>query len=79
MAVIRRTSVLDSFTAASHEVLSALDELSEPVDRIFGNRIEASFAELMGEFTADLLEACVGLGMERRRVIGHLASASMGF
>jgi hypothetical protein len=75
----RGQGALDSFTASSHDVLSTLDELSDPVDRIFGARIEASFAELMGEFTADLLEACVGLGMERRRVIGHLASASMGF
>lgn len=72
-------AALVSFTGSSHDVLACLDELSDPVDRIFGDRIEVRFAELMGEFTADLLEVCVGLGMERRKVIGHLASASMGF
>jgi hypothetical protein len=68
-----------AFADATHDILFALDGLSEPVDRIFGARYDIRFADLMGEFTADLLAACGALEMPRRKVIAHLAGASMGF
>ena len=36
------------------------------------------FSELIGEFTAELLPACVSLGMNRRKLICHLAGVFMG-
>lgn len=67
-----------AFAGASHDVLAALDGLADPVDRVFGDRFGLHFADLMGEFTADLVEASTALGMPRRKVVAHLAGAAMG-
>jgi uncharacterized protein YfiM (DUF2279 family) len=67
-----------AFVGASHDVLAALDGLADPVDRVFGERFGLAFADVMGEFTADLVGACTGLGMQRRKVVAHLAGAAMG-
>ena len=66
------------FAAVSYDVLSALDGLTDPVDRVFGERFGLRFADVMGEFTADLIGACTTLGMQRRKVVAHLAGAAMG-
>jgi predicted regulator of Ras-like GTPase activity (Roadblock/LC7/MglB family) len=67
-----------AFAGTSHDVLSMLDTLADPVDRVFGERFGLGFAEVMGEFTADLIGACTDLGMQRRKVVAHLAGAAMG-
>lgn len=67
-----------TFADVSHDVLAALDALAEPVDRVFGERFGLRFADVMGEFTADLVTACTALGMQRRKVVAHLAGAAMG-
>jgi len=66
------------FADISHEVIGALDALAEPVDRTFGERFGLRFADVMGEFVADLIGACTALGMQRRKVVAQLACASMG-
>jgi hypothetical protein len=66
------------FAPKSHAVIGALDGLAEPVDRTFGERFGLHFAEVMGEFTAELIGACTELGMQRRKVVGHLTSVCMG-
>lgn len=66
------------FAAASHDVLGALDAVGEPVDRIFGSRFGLRFAEVVGEFAADLITTCTELGMQRRKVVAQLAGACMG-
>jgi hypothetical protein len=66
------------FAPKSNAVIGALDAMAEPVDRTFGERFGLRFAEVMGEFTADLIVACTELGMQRRKVVGHLTSACMG-
>lgn len=67
-----------AFAAASHDLFAALDGLADPVDRVFGARFGLRFADVMGEFTADLIGACTALGMPRRKVVAHLAGAAMG-
>jgi hypothetical protein len=67
-----------AFAGKTHEVVGALDALGEPVELTFGERYGIRFAELMGDFTADLVASCLALEMPRRKVIGHLAGASMG-
>jgi hypothetical protein len=67
-----------SFADASYEVVAALDGLADPIDRTFGDRFGLRFADVMGEFTADLISACTELGMPRRKVVAHLAGAAMG-
>lgn len=66
------------FAEVSQKVLGALDALAEPVDEIFGDRFGLRFADVMGEFAAGLISACTALGMQRRKVVGHLAGACMG-
>jgi len=77
--VVGKGEVLfDVFTAASDGVLDKLDGLGDAVNTIFGQRFGLTFSELVGEFTAELLPACVALGMNRRKVVCHLAGAFMG-
>jgi hypothetical protein len=66
------------FAGVTYDVLAALDGLADPVDRVFGDRFGLHFADVMGEFTADLIGACTTLGMQRRKVVAHLAGAAMG-
>lgn len=75
----RGEAAFEAFAAATHEVLSAVDDLAEPVDRVFAEPFGVRYAEVLGDCTADLLSTCQSLGMPRRKVAGHLASASMGF
>jgi hypothetical protein len=66
------------FAEVSEEVLAALDALAEPVDEVFGERFGLRFADVLGEFAAGLITACTALGMQRRKVVAHLAGACMG-
>ena len=67
------------FSGATHDVLAALDAMAEPVDAVFGERFDIRFSELVGDFTADLVSVCGDLEMPRRKILAHLAGASMGF
>jgi hypothetical protein len=66
------------FTDRTHDVLGALDALADPVDTVFGERFGLRFADLMGEFVADLIGAGTALGMQRRKIVAPLAGACMG-
>jgi hypothetical protein len=67
-----------AFSDVSESVLRKLDGLGTGVDELFGKRFGLTFTEVLGNFTAELLPACVELGMNRRKLICHLASAFMG-
>lgn len=66
------------FAEASDDVLHKLDAVGEGVDEIFGVRFGLRFPDIIGDFVADLVPVCVGLGMDRRNVMAHLAGALMG-
>jgi hypothetical protein len=66
------------FAELSDDVLHKLDAVGEGVDRVFGERFQLHFTEVVGEFVSDLVPVCVGLGMDRRKVMTHLAGALMG-
>jgi hypothetical protein len=66
------------FAEASDDVLHRLDAVGEGVDEIFGERFGLRFADIVGDFVAELVPRCVELGMERRKVMSHLAGALMG-
>jgi hypothetical protein len=66
------------FVEASNEVLHRLDALGEGVDRVFGDRFQLRFSDVVGEYVSDLVPTCTRLGMERRKVLAHLAGALMG-
>jgi hypothetical protein len=66
------------FVDASSDVLRQLDAVGESVDAIFGEPFGLGFAEIVGEFVADLIPASVRLGMDRRKILSHLAGSLMG-
>jgi len=66
------------FAEVSQEVMAAFDALAEPVDEVFGERFGLCFADVLGEFAAGLITACTALGLQRRKVVAHLAGACMG-
>jgi hypothetical protein len=71
-------AVYDRFCSSTDAVLRRLDGLGTGVDEMFGQRFGLTFSELIGEFTAELLPACVNLGMNRRKLVCHLAGVFMG-
>lgn len=71
-------AVYDRFCTSTDAVLRRLDGLGTGVDEMFGQRFGLTFSELIGEFTAELLPACVNLGMNRRKLVCHLAGVFMG-
>jgi len=66
------------FAEVSQDVMAALDALAEPVDEVFGERFGLRFADVLGEFAAELITACTALGLQRRKVVAHLTGACMG-
>jgi hypothetical protein len=71
-------TLFQAFCAASDGVLKRLDGLGEGVDHLFGQRFGLTFSEVLGDFTAELLPACVDLGISRRKLVCHLAGVFMG-
>ena len=71
-------TLYDRFCSSTDGVLRRLDGLGTGVDELFGQRFGLTFSELIGDFTAELLPACVSLGMNRRKLVCHLAGAFMG-
>ncbi len=70
--------LFQTFSDVSDSVLRKLDSLGTGVDELFGKRFGLTFSEVLGNFTAELLPACVELGMNRRKLICHLAGVFMG-
>ncbi len=70
--------LFDAFCQAADGVLKRLDGLGDGVDSLFGQRFGLTFSEVLGEFTAELLPACVALGISRRKLVCHLAGVFMG-
>lgn len=67
-----------AFTGRTDPVFHHLDTLGLALDAVFAGPLQLRFADLMGDFVADLLPLCSGpLGFERRRVMVHLSSAMM--
>ncbi len=70
--------LFQTFATVSRPVIMQLDALGERMDCHFNERFGVSFADLMGEFVAELIPLCVELGVERRKIVGHLTGVLMG-
>ena len=70
--------LFQTFVTVSRPVITQLDALGERMDYHFSERFGVSFADLMGEFVAELVPICVELGVERRKIISHLTGVLMG-
>lgn len=71
-------ALLAAFTGESQPVLERLEALGDVLEEAFAARFQLGFPELIGAFSADLVTSCQAVGLERRVVLGHLASALMG-
>lgn len=68
-----------AFIRHTRPVFARLDTLGEAIDDSFAEPMDLCFADLMGDFVADLLPRCTEeLGFERRKVMMHLSAAMMG-
>lgn len=66
------------FTSRSHALFARLDALGEALDTRFAEHLDLHFADVMGDFVADLVTVCEEeLGFQRRKVIVHLTGALM--
>jgi hypothetical protein len=70
--------VFQAFMTSGRPVISRLEGLGDGVDEHFAKRFGLRFADLVGEFVAELIPCCVELGMDRRKLMGSLAGALMG-
>lgn len=66
------------FAATSKPILSQLDVLGEGIDRVFSERFQMKFSEVLGKFGADLIQTCLALGINRRKLMCHMTGALMG-
>jgi hypothetical protein len=71
-------ALYDALSRTARPALARLDALGEGVDAAFAERYRLRFADLMGELAADLIEAGLALGLERRKLVCFLAGALMG-
>ncbi|MEL7028610.1 MAG: hypothetical protein AAGL49_05225 [Pseudomonadota bacterium] len=65
------------FDRATGDVISRLADLGDAVDAEFAS-LDISFADLLGEFSAELIDQCIDLGMPRRRLVVALTNRLMG-
>lgn len=70
--------LFQAFITVSRPVISHLDELGQGLEEQFSKRFGISYADLMGDFMAELIPVCVELGMDRRRLVAYLTGALMG-
>ena len=82
VALERRLPTADerqnAFFRATGPVLACFDEVGSAVDRALGERFGLRFADLLADVTTDIIEACVGLGLSRRKLVCHFTAAFMG-
>ena len=71
----------ERFYAFAHRttpILQRLDTLGVAFDAVFAAPLKLAFADVMGDFVADLLPTCTSrLQFQRRKVMVHLTSALM--
>jgi hypothetical protein len=70
--------LFQAFVSSSRPVIGYLDALGQRLDKHFSERFNISFADLMGEYVAEIIPACGALGMDRRKVVSYLTSVLMG-
>jgi hypothetical protein len=70
--------IFEIFVRHSHDVLRRLDILGEGLDQRFADRFSVRFSEIVAEFAADLIQTCVAMGINRKKLMCHLTGCLMG-
>ncbi|MDX1385991.1 MAG: hypothetical protein R3257_00270 [bacterium] len=71
-------ALFEHFINASEEVLSGIDILGEALDEIYSQKYQIHYSDIIAEFGAELIQTCVDMGMERRKLMCHLTACLMG-
>jgi len=74
----RGDQLFRAFVTVTRPVLGRLDTFGEAVDEVFGEAFGLRFADVVGELGGELLPVMTGLGVERRKLVVHLAQSLMG-
>jgi hypothetical protein len=70
--------LLQAIMTEAAPLLRSLDALGEGIDEQFGQRFNIGFADLMGDVAAELIGICLGLDVDRRKLVAFLTGALMG-
>ena len=77
----QRSSVEDllaAYCTATRPVLACFDAVGVAGDRALGGHFGLRFIDVLADVATELIHNCVHLGMDRRKLICHLAAAFMG-
>jgi hypothetical protein len=77
----RRASTEDllaAYCTATRPVLACFDDLSDTGDRALGPHFGLRFMDVLTDVATELIDNCVQLGMDRRKLVCHLTAAFMG-
>ena len=77
----RRASTEDllaAYCTATRPVLACFDALGVAADRALGGHFGLRFIDVLTDVATELIDDCVHLGMDRRKLVCHLTAAFMG-
>jgi hypothetical protein len=77
----RRSSTEDllaAYCTAARPVLACFDAVGVAGDRALGDHFGLRFIDVLTDVAAELIDNCVQLGMDRRKLVCHLTAAFMG-
>jgi hypothetical protein len=70
--------LLAAYFTATRPVLECFDALGDAGDRALGPHFGLRFMDVLADVATELIDDCVQLGMDRRKLICHLTAAFMG-
>jgi hypothetical protein len=77
----RRASTEDllaAYCTATGPVLACFDTVGAAGDRALGDHFGLNFVDVLADVATELIDNCVHIGMNRRKLVCHLTAAFMG-
>lgn len=71
-------NLLAAYCDATEPVLACFDAVGLAGDRALGPHFELRFMDVLTDVATELIDNCVQLGMNRRKLVCHLTAAFMG-
>jgi hypothetical protein len=70
--------LLAAYCTATRPVLACFDAVGFTGDRVLGPHFGLRFIDVLTDVATELIDNCVHLGMDRRKLVCHLTAAFMG-
>jgi hypothetical protein len=70
--------LLAAYCTATRPVLACFDDVGVAGDRALGDHFGLRFNDVLADVATELIDNCVHLGMDRRKLVCHLTAAFMG-